>query len=81
MGYPAGPTGADRLDRMLLGPLRPLIGDAGLVVVASGRLHGVPWRMLPTCADRTVSVVPSALAWLRAARCSSPGLFNPRRGK
>ncbi|SDT00914.1 CHAT domain-containing protein [Actinoplanes derwentensis] len=68
-----GPSGADRLDRMLLAPLRPLIGNAGLVIVASGRLHGVPWRMLPTCADRTVSVAPSAVAWLRAASAAPSG--------
>ncbi|HWS34119.1 MAG TPA: CHAT domain-containing protein, partial [Actinoplanes sp.] len=70
---PPGPSGANRLDRMLLGPLLPLIKDAGLVIVASGRLHGVPWRMLPSCTTRTVSVAPSAVAWLRAASTPPAG--------
>ncbi|GAA1653981.1 CHAT domain-containing protein [Actinoplanes couchii] len=73
LGHPAGRSGADRLDRMLLGPLRPVLGDDGLVIAVSGRLHGVPWQMLPTCAGRTVSVVPSALAWLRAATAAPAG--------
>ncbi|MEV0897134.1 CHAT domain-containing tetratricopeptide repeat protein [Actinoplanes sp. NPDC049802] len=66
-------SGAKRLDRMLFGPLRDRLGDAGLVIVPSGRLHGVPWRMLPGCRDRTVTVPPSAAAWLRAVTAPPAG--------
>ncbi|GIE77051.1 hypothetical protein Aph02nite_30010 [Actinoplanes philippinensis] len=66
-------AGGDRLDTMLLGPLRDRIGDADLVIVPSGRLHGVPWRLLPLCRDRTVSVAPSAAAWLRAVTAEVSG--------
>jgi hypothetical protein len=65
-------TGAERLDRMLLGPLRPRIGDRELVIVPSGRLHGVPWHLLPGCHGRTVSVAPSATGWLRAMTAEPP---------
>ncbi|GID51323.1 CHAT domain-containing protein [Actinoplanes capillaceus] len=66
-------SGANRLDRMLFGPLRARIGDAGLVIVPSGRLHGVPWRMLPACRDRAVTVAPSAATWLRAVTAVPAG--------
>jgi CHAT domain-containing protein len=65
-------TGAERLDALLLRPLRSRTKDAGLVIVPSGRLHSVPWSMLPGCRDRTVSVAPSAAAWLRAATAGRP---------
>jgi hypothetical protein len=65
-------SGAERLDRALLGPLRSRLGDRELVVVPSGRLHGVPWHVLPSCHDRTVSVAPSATGWLRAASAEPP---------
>jgi hypothetical protein len=68
-----GGAGGERLDAILLGPLRSRIGDADLVVVPSGRLHGVPWRLLPACRDRTLSVAPSAAAWLRAVTAEPSG--------
>jgi hypothetical protein len=68
-----GGAGGERLDTILLGPLRDRIGDADLVIVPSGRLHGVPWRLLPACRDRTVSVAPSAAAWLRAVTAEPSG--------
>jgi hypothetical protein len=68
-----GDAGGERLDAILLGPLRSRIGDADLVVVPSGRLHGVPWRLLPTGRDRTLSVAPSAAAWLRAVTAEPSG--------
>ncbi|MFC4068333.1 CHAT domain-containing protein [Actinoplanes subglobosus] len=69
---PGGPgVGGERLHAVLLGPLQARIGDADLVIVPSGRLHGVPWRVL--CRDRTVSVAPSAAAWLRAVTAESAG--------
>ncbi|BEL04697.1 CHAT domain-containing protein [Actinoplanes sichuanensis] len=68
-----GGAGGERLDAILLGPLRDRIGDADLVIVPSGRLHGVPWRLLPACRDRTLSVAPSAAAWLRAVTAEPSG--------
>jgi CHAT domain-containing protein/tetratricopeptide (TPR) repeat protein len=65
-------TGADRLDDALLGPLLARLGDGELVIVPSGRLHSVPWHLLPSCRDRTVSVAPSAATWLRAATAPTP---------
>jgi tetratricopeptide (TPR) repeat protein len=58
------------LDRELLSPLR--IGDRPLVVVPAGGMSGVVWAALPSCVGRPVSVVPSAMAWLRALR-ATPG--------
>lgn len=66
-GVQAARRSADDVDRVLLGPLRRLIGDRPLVVVPSGRVRTVPWAALPSCVGRPVSVVPSAAAWLRAS--------------
>lgn len=54
-----------RLDDVLLGPLA--IDGRDLVIVPTGHLHGLAWSALPTCAERAVSVAPSAGLWLRAA--------------
>ncbi|GAA3461693.1 CHAT domain-containing protein [Saccharothrix longispora] len=59
---------ADKLDRLLLRPLAPMIGDRELVVVPTGALYVVPWGVLPTCANRPTTAVPSATAWLSATR-------------
>jgi len=58
---------AARLDELLLGPVRALIGDRGLVLVPTGALHALPWSALPSLAGRAVSVAPSAALWLRAS--------------
>jgi len=55
---------ARELDELLLGPLR---GDSPLVIVPTGALHAMPWSALPSCANRTVCVAPSAALWHRAA--------------
>lgn len=39
-----------------------------LVIVPTGSLHALPWTVLPTCADRPVSVTPSARLWLASAQ-------------
>jgi tetratricopeptide (TPR) repeat protein len=57
-----------RLDTMLLGPLRHDISGNRLVIVPSGGLHAVPWGVLPSLADRPVTVAPSAASWLTAVR-------------
>ena len=58
---------AARLDELLFGPARALIGDRGLVLVPTGALHALPWSALPSLAGREVSVAPSAALWLRAS--------------
>ncbi len=77
----AGRPGAPRLDmeavgrhleaRLLGGALRGLRGES-LVVVPPGRLHSVPWGLLPSLRGRPTAVVPSAAAWLRARRAVPP---------
>lgn len=57
---------ADRLEAMLLAPLRKVIADRELVVVPTGTLHALPWSVLPSCIGRPVSVAPSAALWQRA---------------
>jgi tetratricopeptide (TPR) repeat protein len=55
-----------RLEDLLLGDAATRLGDAPVVVVPPATLHAVPWAILPSLADRPVSVAPSARAWLRA---------------
>jgi tetratricopeptide (TPR) repeat protein len=54
------------LDEALLAPLRAEIADRPLVVVPTGALHALPWRALPGCAGRPLTVAPSAALWHRA---------------
>jgi len=65
-------TAAERLDAGLLAPLRALVADRPLVVVPPGALQALPWRVLPSCAGRPVTVAPSAASWLRASRVPAP---------
>ena len=60
--------GAARLDAMLLGPLEGLIMSRPLVVVPTGHLQSLPWSTLPSCANRAVTVAPSAALWHAAQR-------------
>jgi hypothetical protein len=64
----AGP----RLEAASLGPAAALLRDGPLVVVPPGRLHGIPWALLPALARRPFSVAPSAGAWLRAHAAKPP---------
>ncbi|GII01552.1 CHAT domain-containing protein [Planobispora takensis] len=65
-------AGGRRLEELLLGPaVRHLDGER-VVVVPPGRLHGVPWALLPSLRERVLSVSPSANAWLRARRIEPP---------
>jgi tetratricopeptide (TPR) repeat protein len=61
-----------KLEDVLLGPARSHLGDGPIVIVPPGRLHAVPWALLPSLRDRVVSVSPSARAWLRARAASRP---------
>ena len=57
---------AARLDKQLLSPLRELLAERSLVVVPTGALHALPWALLPSCANRPVTVAPSAGLWCQS---------------
>lgn len=63
---------ADRLDRVVLAPLRTGVADRPLVVVPSSALPGLPWSLLPTAAGRPITVAPSATTWAVAAGRPAP---------
>ncbi|WP_143265569.1 CHAT domain-containing protein, partial [Amycolatopsis lexingtonensis] len=75
LAYGAGSSAVDELvalkaaclDRALIEPLLPEIGDRRLIIVPTGFLHAMPWAVLRSCAGRALSVAPSAALWLRAA--------------
>ncbi|MGH3231175.1 MAG: CHAT domain-containing protein, partial [Streptosporangiaceae bacterium] len=56
------------LEQVLLGEAGAHTGDGHVIVVPPGRLHSVPWSLLPSLGSRAVSVAPSAASWLRARR-------------
>jgi len=62
-----------RLQDALLGTaaIRHL-GSGPVIIVPPGRLHAVPWALLPALRDRELSVAPSARAWLRARTAVPP---------
>ena len=57
---------ATALADAVLGPILHLVGGRDLVVVPTGVLVTVPWALLS--GDRSVTVTPSAAAWLAARR-------------
>ncbi|MEU9332767.1 CHAT domain-containing protein [Streptomyces sp. NPDC048290] len=61
-----------RLEEILLGPAADQLGGGPVVVVPPGRLHRVPWALLPSLRERVVNVSPSASAWLRAHETAPP---------
>ena len=61
-----------RLEVNLLGEAVRLLRDGPLVVVPTGKLHAVPWGLLPSLRERATAVTPSASAWLRARRAPRP---------
>lgn len=68
-----------RLEALLLEPLSKDIGDRPLVLAPPGRLHTLPWSVLPSCHGRPLSVVPSSALWLKALRVRShAGHTKPR---
>jgi tetratricopeptide (TPR) repeat protein len=64
----AGP----QLEAALLGPAAGYLGDGPVVVVPPGKLHAIPWALLPALGRRVFGVVPSAAAWLRARTAQPP---------
>jgi tetratricopeptide (TPR) repeat protein len=65
------------LEEVLLGPARDHLGQGPVIVVPPGRLHAVPWALLPSLRDRVVSVAPSARAWLQAGAMPAPDREDP----
>jgi tetratricopeptide (TPR) repeat protein len=61
-----------RLERAFLGQASRHLGGGPVVVVPPGRLHAVPWALLPSFRDRVLSVAPSARVWLRARSAAPP---------
>ncbi|WP_217167164.1 CHAT domain-containing protein [Streptomyces sp. AC512_CC834] len=61
-----------RLQELLLGPAAAHLGTGPVVVVPPGRLHRVPWALLPALRERVLSVSPSASSWLRARETAPP---------
>ncbi|MGW7203454.1 CHAT domain-containing protein [Streptomyces sp. NPDC054837] len=61
-----------RLEELLLGPAAAHLGSGPVVVVPPGRLHRVPWALLPSLRERVLSVSPSASGWLRARETEPP---------
>ncbi|MCT9080172.1 CHAT domain-containing protein, partial [Streptomyces fulvoviolaceus] len=61
-----------RLEELLLGPAAKHLGTGPVVVVPPGRLHRVPWALLPALRERVFSVSPSASSWLRARETAPP---------
>lgn len=55
-----------RCTELLLGPAAHHLGEGVVTIVPPGRLHAVPWSLLPPLQSRSISVVPSAQLWLRA---------------
>jgi tetratricopeptide (TPR) repeat protein len=64
----AGPA----LQHALLGPAVRHLGDGPVIIVPTGKLHPIPWAILPALKDRVMSVAPSAAAWMRAHRAPEP---------
>lgn len=61
-----------RLQELLLGRAAAHLGSGPVVVVPPGRLHRVPWALLPALRERVLSVSPSATSWLRARETAPP---------
>ncbi|MES2095115.1 MAG: CHAT domain-containing protein [Actinomycetota bacterium] len=54
----------ERLDALILGPVRNSLGTGSLVVTSPGVLAGMPWSLLPTLAERALTLPVSATRWL-----------------
>lgn len=61
-----------RLEANLLGESARLLRGGPVVVVPTGKLHAVPWGLMPSLRDRATAVTPSASAWLRARHAARP---------
>ena len=66
-------TSGPKLQDALLGPAFRYLSDGPVIIVPPGKLHTIPWALIPALGDRVVSVAPSASAWMRAHAAPSPG--------
>jgi len=69
------------LERVLLGEAAADLGEGRVIVVPPGKLHAVPWGLLPGLRSRALSVVPSAASWLRARRAATDDIHNSAGGR
>ncbi|MGI8684383.1 MAG: CHAT domain-containing protein [Acidimicrobiales bacterium] len=76
----AAEASAERLDALLLAPVAADLDGRPLVISPPGRLHALPWSILPSCRGRPLSVVPSAALWLRARTAAVAGDADGGRG-
>jgi CHAT domain-containing protein len=60
------------IEASLLGQAAAELDSDRVVVVPPGRLNAIPWGLLPALRSRSVSVNPSAAAWLRAGSTPEP---------
>jgi tetratricopeptide (TPR) repeat protein len=68
----------DILSAEIVAPLRPWLGDDGVVLVPTGALASIPWNLLPDLRGRPVTVCPSASSWLAAwRRGQAPAAATP----
>ena len=61
-----------RLERSMLGESLRLLRGGSVIVVPTGKLHAVPWGLMPSLRERPTVAAPSASAWLRARRVATP---------
>jgi tetratricopeptide (TPR) repeat protein len=60
------------IEHAAIGPAAAALREGPVVIVPPGRLHGIPWALLPALSNRVFSVAPSAGAWLRAQALRAP---------
>jgi len=60
------------LQDAIIGPAAAHLGNRPVVIVPPGKLHTIPWALLPVLDGRAFSVAPSAGAWLRANATPPP---------
>ncbi len=65
-------TAGPDLQDAIIGPAAAHLGDRPVVIVPPGRLHAIPWALLPALDGRAFSVAPSARAWMRADAAPPP---------
>lgn len=68
---------AGRLDEILFGQFRRLLGDRDLVLVPTQQLSALPWSILPSLKGRPVTVAPSASVWCAALDRPAPRTTAP----
>ena len=61
-----------QLEAALLGPAAAEIGTRAVVIVPPGRLHSVPWGMVPCLQQVPWTVAPSAATWAQARQRPMP---------